>query len=135
MLAVLGAGDQGQPGVHGPALGDVIGDRVPQLAIVIVLVQENAVRQADLPSLRVGVQDLADQQPPAGDCLDPEQVPVCQSPAGLPRLHGVVVDGADDQVPGTGTASIGDRAADPAVTRPRWIRSSRIRRDSSRRLA
>ena len=33
VLAVLGPGDHRQAGVHGPALGDVIGDRVPEFGI------------------------------------------------------------------------------------------------------
>jgi hypothetical protein len=33
--AVLGAGDHGQPAVHGAALRDVIGDRVAQLGIFV----------------------------------------------------------------------------------------------------
>jgi hypothetical protein len=33
VLTVLGAGDQRQAGVHGPALGHMIGDRIPELGI------------------------------------------------------------------------------------------------------
>jgi hypothetical protein len=33
VLAVLGPGDHRQAGGHGPALGHVIGDRVPELGI------------------------------------------------------------------------------------------------------
>ena len=33
VLAVLGPGDHRQAGVHGPALGHVIGDRVPEFGI------------------------------------------------------------------------------------------------------
>ena len=57
---------------------------------------------------RVGVQRAADDQPVRGDGLDAEQVAVGQRAAGLPRLDGVVVAGADDQVPGAGLGAIGD---------------------------
>ena len=46
--------------------------------------------------------------PAFGDGLDAEQVAVGQRAAGLPRLDGVVVAGADDQVPGAGGGTVGD---------------------------
>ena len=62
VLAVLGAGDHGQAGVHGAALGGVVGDRVAQFGVFEVRVQELPVRPAAPPGLRVGVQGAADQQ-------------------------------------------------------------------------
>ena len=43
VLAVLGPGDHRQAGVHRAALGDMIGDRVPQFGVAEILVQESAV--------------------------------------------------------------------------------------------
>ena len=37
MLAILGADDHGQPGGHGAALGGVVGDRVAQFGIVVLI--------------------------------------------------------------------------------------------------
>ena len=67
-----------------------------------------AVGPAALAGARVGVQRAADDQPGAGDRFDAEQVAVGQRAAGLPRLDGVVVLGADDQVPGAGGGAVGD---------------------------
>jgi hypothetical protein len=100
--AVLGPGDQGQPGGHGAALRDVVGDRVAQLGIPVKVEQEVSVGPAALPGGRVGV------QPAAGDGVDAEQVAVRQGPAGLPRLDRVVVAGADNQVPRAGRGAVGD---------------------------
>ena len=63
---------------------------------------------AALPGARVGVQGAADEQAVCGDGLDAEQVAVGQRPAGLPRLDGVVVAGADDQVAAAGRGAVGD---------------------------
>ena len=108
MLAVLGAADHGQAGGHGAALRDVVGDRVAQLGVLVAGVQETAVGPAALAGGRVGVQGAADEQAVAGDRLDAEQVAVGQRAAGLPRLGGVVVAGADDQVAGAGGGTVGD---------------------------
>ena len=51
VLAVLGPGDHRQAGVHGPAHGDVIGDRVPEFRIAEMWIQESAVGPPPLPSL------------------------------------------------------------------------------------
>ena len=67
-----------------------------------------SVGPAALPGARVGVQGPADEQAVWGDGLDAEQVAVGQRPAGLPRLDGVVVAGADDQVAGAGPGAVGD---------------------------
>jgi hypothetical protein len=107
VLAVLSAGDDGQAGVHGAALGDMVGDRVAQFGFFAVCVQELAVRPAAPPCPRVGVQGAADQQPAFGDGLDAEQVPVGQHPAGFPGLGAVVVAGAGDQVPAAGAVYCG----------------------------
>ena len=93
VLAVLGAGDHRQAGVHGAALGGVIGDRVAEFGIFIVGEQEVAVGPAPLARARVGVQGPADDQAFAGDGFDAEQVAVGQGPAGLARLDGAVVAG------------------------------------------
>jgi hypothetical protein len=106
--AVLGAGDHGQPGGHGAALGDVVGDRTAQLGILIKVEQEVSVGPAALPGGWVSVQRAGHDQPPAGDGIDAEKVAVSQGPAGLPRLDSVVVAGADDQVPRAGRGAVGD---------------------------
>ncbi len=113
VLAVLGPGDHGQAGVHGPALGGVVGDRVPQLGIAVVRVHEGAVGPAPLPRARVGVQRPAHDQAATGDGLDAEQVTVGQRPAGLAGFDGVVVAGADDQVAGAGLGAVGDADRGP----------------------
>ena len=92
MLAVLGPGDHRQAGVHGPALRDMIGDRVPEFRISEMWIQESAVGPPPLPGGRVGVQGPADDQAAWGDGLDAEQVAVGQRPAGLAGLDGVVQD-------------------------------------------
>jgi hypothetical protein len=76
VLAVLGAGDHGQPGGHGAALGNMVGNRISQFSIAEMLVQESAVGPPPLPGGRVGVQGPADDQPGRGDLLDAEQVAV-----------------------------------------------------------
>ena len=63
MLAVLGAGDHRQAGGHGAALRDVVGDRVAQLGVPVVGVQEVLAGPAALAGARVGVQRAADEQP------------------------------------------------------------------------
>jgi hypothetical protein len=62
MLAVLGAGDHGQPSGHGAALGGVVGEGVAQLGILVTGEQEGAVGPAALPGPGVGVQGAADEQ-------------------------------------------------------------------------
>ena len=108
VLAVLGAGDHGQAGVHGAALGGVVGDRISQFGIVVVLEHKVSVGPAALPGARVGVQGAADEQAVPGDGLDAEQVAVGQGAAGFPGLDAVVVAGADDQVTRTGPGAVGD---------------------------
>ena len=108
MLAVLGAGDHRQAGVHGAALGGVIGDRVAEFGIFIAGEQEVAVGPAPLAGARVGVQRPAHDQPFAGDRVDAEQVAVGQGAAGLAGLDGAVVLGGDDQVAGAGLGAVGD---------------------------
>jgi hypothetical protein len=54
MLAVLGAGDHRQAGMHGAALGRVVGDRVAQLGILVAGVAEGPAGPAALPGLRSG---------------------------------------------------------------------------------
>ena len=115
MLAVLGAGDHGQAGGHGAALGGVVGDRISQFGIFVVFEHEVSVGPAALPGGRVGVQGPADEQAAPGDGLDAEQVAVGQGPAGLARLGGVVVAGADDQVPDAGPGAVGDRDRGPGL--------------------
>ena len=78
MLAVLGAGDDREAGVHGAALRDVIGDRVAEFAIAVIGVQEVPVRPAALARSRVGVQGAAHEQAVRGDRLDAQQVAVGQ---------------------------------------------------------
>ena len=97
-----------RPAVHGAALGGVVGDRISQFGIFVVVEHEVSVGPAALPGDRVGVQGAADEQPVSGDGLDAEQVTVGQRPAGLARLDVVVVAGADDQVTGAGPGAVGD---------------------------
>ena len=66
VLAVLGAGDHGQAGVHGAALGGVVGDRVSQFGIFVIVEHEVSVGPPALPGGRVGVQGSADQQAAGG---------------------------------------------------------------------
>ena len=106
VLPVLGPGDHGQAGVHGPALGGVVGDRVTQLGFAIVCVHEGAVGPAPLPRARVGVQRPARDQAATGDGLDAEQVAVGQRPAGLAGLDAMVVARAGDQVAGAGLRKV-----------------------------
>ena len=115
VLAVLGPGDHRQAGVHGAALGDMIGDRVPQFGVAEKLVQESAVGPPAAPGGRVGVQGPAHDQPVGGDGLDAQQVPVGQRPAGLAGLDGVVVAGAGDQVAGAGLGAVGDADRGPGL--------------------
>jgi hypothetical protein len=133
--AVLGPSDHRQAGMDGVALGGVVGDRVAEFGIVVAGEQEVSVGPAPLPSDRVGVQGPADDQAVGGDGVDAEQVAVGQCPAGLPRLDGVIVLGADDQVARAGYCAVADADGGPSWTMPRAIRSSRMRRDSSRRSA
>jgi hypothetical protein len=113
VLAVLGAGDDGQAGVYGAALGGVVGDRVSQFGIFVVVEHEVPVGPAALPGGRVGVQRPADEQAVFGDGLDAEQVAVGQRPARLAGLDAVVVASADDQIPGAGPGAVGDRDRRP----------------------
>ena len=108
VLAVLGPGDHRQAGVHRAALGDMIGDRVPQFGIAEILVQESAVGPPPRPGSRVGVQGAPHDQPVCGDGLDAQQVAVGQRPPGFSCLERVVVAGAGDQVAGAGLGAIGD---------------------------
>ena len=108
VLAVLGAGDDGQAGVDGAALGGVIGDRVAQFGICGSRRTGTAVGPAALPGPGVGAQGAADEQAVRGDGLDAEQVAVGQGAAGFACLGGVVVAGGDDQVAGAGLGAVGD---------------------------
>jgi hypothetical protein len=108
VLAVFGAGDHGQAGVDGAALGGVVGDGVAEFGVPVILVEEGLAGPAALAGAGVGVQGAADGQPFWGDGLDAEQVAVGQGAAGLASLDGVVVAGADDQVAGAGLGAVGD---------------------------
>ena len=125
VLAVLGAGDHRQAGVHGAALRGVVGDRIPQFGSFVARVQEVPVGPAALPGFRVGVQGPADEQPVVGDGVDAQQVAVGQRPAGFPGLDRMVVAGADDQVPGAGRGAVGDAHG--------RVRAGRCRGGSGRR--
>ena len=94
--------------MHGPALGGVVGDRVAELGISVLGVQEVAVGPAALAGARVGVEGPADEQAVPGDGLDAEKVAVGQGAAWFARLGGVVVAGADDQVAAAGLGAVGD---------------------------
>jgi hypothetical protein len=85
VLPVLRPGDHGQAGVDGAALGGVVGDRVSELGIFVVVEQEVSVGPAALPGGRVGVHGPADEQAVRGDGLDAEQVAVGERPAGCRR--------------------------------------------------
>ena len=135
MLAVLGAGDQRQPGGHGAAHGGVVGDRVAELGIGVIRVPEGLAGPPPLPGGRIRVQGAAHDQPGRGNGFDAEQIAVGQRPAGLARLDGVVVAGADDQVAGLARVPSAMVTSGPGETMPRAMRSSRMRRHSSRRSA
>ena len=115
VLAVLGPGDHRQAGVHRAALGDMIGDRIPQFGVAEMLVQESAVGPPAAPGGRVGVQGAAHDQARAGDGLDAQQVPVGQRAAGFSGFEGVVVAGAGDQVAGAGGGAVGDADRGPGL--------------------
>src|SRR5207253_4230388 len=70
VLAVLAAGDHGQAGGHGAALGGVVGDRISQFRIFAVVEHEVPAGPAALPAGRVGIQRAADEQAVAGDGVD-----------------------------------------------------------------
>ena len=108
VLAVFAAGDHRQAGVHGAALGGVVGDRVAELGPGVVPVQEGPGGPAALPGARVGAEGPADDQAAGGNGLYAEQVAVGQGAAGFPGLGGVVVAGADDEVAGAGLGAVGD---------------------------
>ena len=93
----------------------MVGDRVAQLGVRVAGVEELLAGPPPLPSARVGVQGAADDQPGRGDRVDAEQVAVGQRAAGLPSLDGVVVAGADDQVPGAGRGAVGDAHRRPGL--------------------
>src|SRR5690349_22341483 len=67
VLAVFGAGDDGQAGGDGAALGGVIGDRVAQFGVVVTGEQEALAGPAALPGNRVWVEGAADEQAVFGD--------------------------------------------------------------------
>jgi cytochrome P450 len=75
VLPVLGPGEHGQAGVDGAALGDVVGDRVPELGVPVVRVQARPGGPLALAGPRVGIQGPAHEQAAGGDGLDAEQVP------------------------------------------------------------
>jgi hypothetical protein len=108
VLAVLSAGDDGQAGSHGAALGHMVGDRVAEFGIFIRCVQEPLVRPAAPPRLGVRVEGAAHQQAVRGDLLDAEQVTVGQGAAGLAGLDGVVVAGAGNQVAAADAGTVRD---------------------------
>ena len=93
----------------------MVGDRISQFGIFAGFEHKASVGPAALPAARVGVQGPADEQPVGGDGLDAEQVTVGQRPAGLTRLDGVVVAGADDQVTGAGPGAVGDGDRGPVL--------------------
>ena len=99
VLAVLGPGDHRQAGVHGAALGGVVGDRVAELGVAVV----RRTGTARPVQRRCPVRGSASRarrtiRPCSGDGVDAEQVAVGQRAAGLACLDVVVVAGADDQV-------------------------------------
>ena len=108
VLAVLAAGEHCQADPDGAALGDMRGDRVAELGILVVRVQELSVRPAAPPALPVGAKRAADEEALSGDCVDAEQVAVGQGPPRLPSLDVVVVAGAHDQVAGAGRRAARD---------------------------
>ena len=110
VLAVLGAGDHRQAGVHGAALGGVVGDRIAEFGDTVAGVPGKARAVHRRCPVR-GSASTARRtiSPPAGDGLDAEQVAVGERAAGaFPRLDGAVVAGADDQVTAAGLGAIRD---------------------------
>jgi hypothetical protein len=108
VLAVFGAGDDREAGVHSAALRDVAGDRVAEFGVFVIGVHEVPVCPPALACSRVRAQGAADEQAARGEGFDPQEVAVGQCPAGLAGLGRMVVPGADDQVPGAGPGSVGD---------------------------
>ncbi len=107
-LPVFGTGDQCDAGVHGGALGGVPGDRVCQVGRLVAGIAEGPVSEPALAGRRVSVEHTVDHDAAAADGLDPQDVPVGQCPAGLARFEAVVIDPADDQVPGGGLGALRD---------------------------
>ena len=107
-LAVLVAGDHGDPGLALPALGGVRGAGVGGVEVLERGVADLAAEHR-LPGPRVTAGGLADPHPPVVlDRLDPHHVAV-----GQPGL--VVVDPVDHQVTHAGTGPLGQRHRPPAV--------------------
>jgi hypothetical protein len=86
----------------------VAGDRVREIGCLVAGVAEGPVGEPPLAGRRIRVEHSADHDAAARDGLDPEHVPVGQGPARLARLEMVIVDPADDQVPGSGLGAVGD---------------------------
>ena len=124
-LAVLVAGDHGDPGLALPALGGVRGAGVGGVEVLERGVADLAAEHR-LPGPRVTAGGLADPHPPVVlDRLDPHHVAV-----GQPGL--VVVDPVDDQVTPPARAPSASATVRPRSTTPRRVSSSRTRRASSR---
>ena len=87
VLAVLGAGDHRQAGVHGAALRGMVSDRIAQLSSFVACEQEVPVGPAAPSGFRVRIERPANEQPIVGDVVDAQQVAVGQGPAGFPGLH------------------------------------------------
>jgi hypothetical protein len=90
LLTVLIPGEHRHGRMDGPALRDVAGDRVPELGVPVVRVQERLGGPLALPGGRVGVQGPADEQATGGDGVNAEQVPAGQGSAraARPRRRG-----------------------------------------------
>jgi hypothetical protein len=109
--------------VHGAALGDVVGDRVPELSVAIVWVKEGAGGPLALSGGRVGFQGPADDQAAGRQGLDAEQVAAGQRPARLPGLDVVVIAVAMIRSPRLAWMPSAIVTARPPETMPRPIKS------------
>jgi hypothetical protein len=108
VLAVFAAGEHGQAGADGAALCDVPGDGVAEFGVFVVGEQELSVGPAAPPGFPVGVEGAADEEAPAGDGVDAEQVTVGEHPSGFSGFGVVVVAGAHDQVTAARPPGVGD---------------------------
>jgi hypothetical protein len=101
--------------VHRAALGDMIGDRIPELGVTEMLVQKSVVGPPAAPGGRVGIQSATHDQAVCGDGLDAQQVPVGQRAPGLSCLEGAVVAGTSDQVAAAGLSAVSDPHDGPGL--------------------
>ena len=134
-LPVLAAGDQRDPGVHGGALGGVPGDRVGQVSRLVAGVAEGPAGEPPLPGGPVRVEEAADHDAAAVMASIRRMSPLARARPGSPASMAWSLRRQMIRSPAEASAPSAIRMVRRLSTRPRWIRSSRIRADSSRQRA